>query len=162
MDWQKLNENFNNLIKLLFHGENWEERAEAARQLGFLRDARAVNLLCRALKSEKDSIVSLRIIEAMGRIGDGRSTILIIDKLNDVKDEIEENKITIIACIEALSRIKDKRALPYIADYLDSPHNDIKNLTEKAFDEILPNWREIIKREQRERSLQEIFRVDLK
>ena len=28
----------NNLIKQLFHEENWEDRAEAARQLGFLKD----------------------------------------------------------------------------------------------------------------------------
>ena len=82
MDWKVLNEKYNDLIKQLFHGKKWEDRAEAARQLGFLQDGRAVNLLCRALNSEKDSSVSLRIIEALGRIGDGRATMKILEKLH--------------------------------------------------------------------------------
>ena len=109
MDWKSLNENYNNLIKQLFHGKKWEDRAEAARQLGFLQDGRAVNLLCRALNSEKDSSVSLRIIEALGRIGDGRATLRILEKLNCELEKVHQDKRNLIFIIESLMRIKDKR-----------------------------------------------------
>ena len=57
MDWHARNINFNDLIKQLFHEKEIEKRAEAARQLGFLKDGRAVNLLCRALNIEDEPMV---------------------------------------------------------------------------------------------------------
>ncbi|HDZ18922.1 hypothetical protein LCGC14_1539630, partial [marine sediment metagenome] len=66
MNWQEINAKFNSLIKQLFHDEEWQNRADAARELGLLEEGRAVNLLCSALKSEKDYIVINRIIEALG------------------------------------------------------------------------------------------------
>ena len=80
MDWHAKNINFNQLIKQLFHDKESDKRAEAARQLGFLQDGRAVNLMCRALRNELDPIVINRIIEALGRIADGRATLGIIEK----------------------------------------------------------------------------------
>jgi HEAT repeat protein len=62
MDWHTRNANFNDLIKQLFHEKDAEKRAEAARQLGFLKDGRAVNLLCRALNVEDEPMVVNRII----------------------------------------------------------------------------------------------------
>ena len=144
--WHSKNREFNALIKQLFHADDWQKRAEAARELGLMRDGRAVNLLCRALRSEKDMMVENRIIEAMGRIGNGRATMRIIEKL-------EENgnidKYRIIYIIESLVKIKDKRALSYIGRFLSSNDKDIKNLTEEAFDVIEPNWREIIEQERK-------------
>jgi len=90
MDWNARNVNFNNLIKQLFHEKETEKRAEAARQLGFLKDGRAVNLLCRALNIEDEPMVVNRIIEALGQIADGRATLRIIEKL---KEEIEKPEI---------------------------------------------------------------------
>ena len=62
MNWQAKNVNFNESMKKLLHDVNSEKRAESARQIGFLRDARAVYLLCRALKTEKNPNVVKRII----------------------------------------------------------------------------------------------------
>jgi len=73
MAWQAKNINFNNLIKQMLHDKDSEKRAESVRQIGFLSDGRSVNLLCRALKTESNPNVVNRIIEALGRIGDGRA-----------------------------------------------------------------------------------------
>lgn len=163
MDWHKKNTNFNALIKQLFHDRDHQKRAEAARQLGFLRDGRAVNLLCRALKNEYDPMVINRIIEALGQIGDGRATLGIIEKLKEEfdKPEIEKNKLKIIFIIESLMKIKDKRALVFIGPFLNSTDDKLKNLAQKAFDEIEPNWRYILEKERQEKSIQDIFRVRL-
>jgi len=161
MDWKSLNENYNALIKQLFHGKKWEDRAEAARQLGFLQDGRSVNLLCRALKSEKDPSVSLRIIEALGRIGDGRATLQILEKLNYELEKEYLDKRSLIFIIESLMRIKDKRALPYLSPFLDSEFEEIRSLTEKAFNSIEPRWKEILESEKRQKSIKEIFEARL-
>lgn len=161
MNWHEQNANFNALLRQVFHENNKEKRAEAARQLGFLRDGRAVNLLCRALKSEKDSIVTNRIIEAMGRIGDGRCTLIILEKLKEELKNVDPDKMKLVYIIESLMRIGDKRALPYIGYFLNSEDDELRTLSERAFDVIEPNWREIVKKERREKSIQDIFRISL-
>ena len=161
MAWQAKNINFNNLIKKLLHDKDSEKRAESARQMGFLRDARSVNLLCRALKTERNPIVVNRIIEALGRIGDGRATLSVLEKLEIEikKSEKDSDKLRLIFIIESLTRIKDKRALEFISHYIDSPDGTLFKLARNAFDIIQPNWREIIKRNQKERSIGDIFKV---
>ncbi|MHA1460634.1 MAG: HEAT repeat domain-containing protein [Promethearchaeota archaeon] len=163
MDWHAKNSNYNDLIKQVFHDKVSDKRAEAARQLGFLQDGRAVNLLCRALKIERDPIVVNRIIEALGRIEDGRATLGIIEKLEEEikKPQIELDKLKVIFIIESLTRIKDKRALGSISYFLNSSDDKLLKLAEIAFDEIKPDWRQIIEKERKERSLQDIFKVSL-
>ena len=156
--WHSKNREFNALIKQLFHAEDWQKRAEAARELGLMRDGRAINLLCRALRSEKDMMVQNRIIEALGRIGDGRATMRIIEKLEENINQGNIDKYRIIYIIESLVKIKDKRALSYIGRFLSSNDKVIKNLAEEAFDVIEPNWREIIEQERKNLSIEEIFR----
>ncbi|MFX1394674.1 MAG: HEAT repeat domain-containing protein [Promethearchaeota archaeon] len=156
--WHEKNKEFNALIKELFQAEDWQKRSEAARQLGYMRDGRAVNLLCRALRSEKDKMVQNRIIEAMGRIGDGRATLRIIEKMSEELKSNNIDKYRIIYMIESLTNIKDKRALTYIGQFLNSPDKDLKKLAEKAFDKIEPNWRQIIEKERKEKSIEEIFK----
>lgn len=158
MTWHEKNAEFNALIKQLFHDNNWQKRAEAARQLGLLKDGRATNLMCRALRTEKDHIVINKIIEALGRIGDGRGTLRIIEKLKEEQDKNEIDKFRLIYIIESLIKIKDKRALSYLGPLLDSSDKDIKNLVVQAFDVIEPNWKERIERE-RNKSIQEIFKI---
>lgn len=158
MNWHEKNAEFNTLIKQLFHDNDWQKRAEAARQLGLLKDGRATNLMCRALRSEKDHMVVNKIIEAMGRIGDGRATLRIIEKLKEEQEKNEIDKFRILYIIESLMKIKDKRALSYLGPLLDSSDEDIKDLTLKTFDVIEPDWKEIIERE-RNKSIQEIFRI---
>ena len=161
MAWQAKNINFNNLIKQMLHDKDSEKRAESARQVGFLRDGRSVNLLCRALKTETNPNVVNRIIEALGRIGDGRATLGILEKfeIEIKKSEDDSDKLRIIFILESLTRIKDKRALEFISHYLDSTDNKLFKLAQNAFDRIQPNWREIVKRNQKERTMQDIFKV---
>ncbi|MHA1459793.1 MAG: HEAT repeat domain-containing protein [Promethearchaeota archaeon] len=161
MAWQAKNINFNELMKQMLHDKDSEKRAEFTRQVGFLRDARSVNLLCRALKTETNPNVVNRIIEALGRIGDGRATLGILDtfEIEMKKPENESDKLRIIFIIESLTRIKDKRALEFISHYLDSSDEKLFQLAQNAFDIIQPNWREIVKRNQKERTKQEIFKV---
>ena len=136
MDWHEANAEYNKYISQLFHEESWENRAEAARQLGLLKDGRATNLLCRALRNETDHMVINRIIEALGRIGDAKATMRIIEKLQDELDKFEGDKFRVIYILEALTGLKDKRALPYISSFLNSPDEDLKNLPlECWFDE---------------------------
>ena len=157
MNWQEINTKFNSLIKQLFHDEKWQNRAEAARELGLLKEGRAVNLLCRALESEKDYMVISRIIEALGRIGNGKATLKIIEKLEEEQKKVEIDKYRIIFIIESLIKIKDKRALGYIGAYLKASDEKIQGLAQRAFDIIEPNWREIINSE-RIKSFEEIFK----
>ncbi|MFX1302042.1 MAG: HEAT repeat domain-containing protein [Promethearchaeota archaeon] len=158
MNWHEKNREFNTLIRQLFHDDEWQKRAEAARQLGLLKDGRATNLLCRALRSEKDHMVINKIIEALGRIRDGRATLRIIEFLKEEQEKYNPDKYRIIYIIESLTRIKDRRALAYLGPLLDSSDDDIKELTLKAFNIIEPNWKEIIERE-RNKSVQEIFKI---
>ena len=62
MTWHEQNVKYNTLIKQLFHDEKWQRRVEAARELGIMEEGRVVNLLCRALKSEKDHSDSVYLI----------------------------------------------------------------------------------------------------
>ena len=158
MNWHEKNAEFNALIKQLFHEDHWQKRAEAARQLGLLRDGRATNLLCRALRLEKDYIVVNKIIEALGRIKDGRATLRIIEHLKNEQEKNNPDKFRIIYIVESLTRIKDKRALAYLGPLLYSSDDEIKNLTLNAFDNIEPNWEEIIEKE-RNKPIEEIFKV---
>ncbi len=159
MAWQKANEKYNQLIKQLFHNADWHKRADAARELGIMKDARSVNLLCRALRSEEEFMVQNRIIEALGRIGDSRATMRIIEILEEEADKHLSDKFRIIFIIEALSNLKDKRALVYIAPFLNSPDEELKTLAENAFDTIEPDWRLIMERELKRKSVEEIFKI---
>jgi HEAT repeat protein len=159
MNWHEQNVKFNSLIKQLFHDDDWQKRADAARELGIMKEGRSVNLLCRALRSEEDHHVINKIIEALGRIGDGRATLRIIEKLKDELNASEMDKYRIIYIIEALKNIKDKRALEYIGPFLNYSDEEVSNLAQEAFDIIEPNWKAIIKREKEEKSIQEIFKV---
>lgn len=158
MNWHEKNNEFNTLLKQLFHDEDWQKRAEAARLLGLLKDGRATNLMCRALRIEKDHVVINKLIEGLGRIGDGRATLRIIEKFKEELEKNEIDKFRLVYIIESLTKIKDKRALSYLGPLLDSSDEDIKNLTLQAFEVIEPNWKEIVKKE-RNKSIQEIFKL---
>ena len=147
MDQKTRNEAFNSYVKKLFNSSGWKERAFAAQNLGQLKEGRAINILFRALKSEKDTVVINRIIEAMGEIRDPKSTMIIIDFLKQEveKSEDDQNKTRLFIIIESLMKIGDKRALEHLGILLDSCHSDIKKLTEEAFECIDPKWKLNIK-----------------
>ncbi len=143
MDQKTQNESFNKHIKTLFNSTEWKERAFAAQNLGQLGEARATNMLTRALKSEKDAVVINQIIKAMGEIGDSKATMIIIDYLKKEleKDETEQDKTRLFIIVESLMKIGDKRALEHLGILLDSCHSDIRKLTEEAFECIDPKWK---------------------
>ncbi|MFX1328490.1 MAG: HEAT repeat domain-containing protein [Promethearchaeota archaeon] len=143
MDQKTQNEAFNKHIKTLFNSTEWKERAFAAQNLGQLGEARATNMLTRALKSEKDAVVINQIIKAMGEIGDSKATMIIIDYLKKEleKGETEQDKTRLFIIVESLMKIGDKRALEHLGILLDSCHSDIRKLTEEAFECIDPKWK---------------------
>ncbi|MFX1417801.1 MAG: HEAT repeat domain-containing protein [Promethearchaeota archaeon] len=143
MDQKTRNELFNNNIKILFNSDNWKDRAIAAQNIGKLKEARATNILARALKSENDVVVINRIIEALGEIRDPKATMLIIEFLQEevAKPEEDQDKTRLFVIIESLMKIGDKRALEHLGILLDSCHNDIRELTEEAFECIDPEWK---------------------
>ena len=138
--------NYNELIKLLFHDEKWEVRAEAARQIGLISDGRATNILYKALNKEKDDVVINRIIEAMGRIKDAKATEPIIEFLKRELEKEVPDKQRLFVIVESLMRIGDKRALTQLGILYESCEEDIKKLTEEAFSCIDPNWKENIQK----------------
>ena len=147
MDYKTQNKEYEAAIQTLLRGQSWNERADAARQLGKFQDARATNILARALNSEKDEIVINRIIEAMGKIKDAKATMLIIDFLKKELElpEEKQNKNRLFLIIESLMKIGDKRALEHLGVLLNSCSSDIRELTEQAFQCIDPNWKENLK-----------------
>ncbi|MFX0007650.1 MAG: HEAT repeat domain-containing protein [Candidatus Hermodarchaeota archaeon] len=147
MDHKTQNEEYNKHVKVLFSSANWKDRAIAAQSIGQMKEGRATNILARALKSEKDTVVINRIIEAMGEIKDPKATMLIIDFLKEQlkKPEEEQDKNRLFIIIESLMKIGDKRALEHLGILLDSCHNDIRKLTEEAFECIDPNWKMNVK-----------------
>ncbi len=153
---------FNTLIRNLFHAEEWKDRADAARNLGFLQDARAVNLMCRALKKEEEYMVINRLIEALGRIGNPKATVLIVEKLKEEMNKEMPDTFRVVTIIESLMHIKDKRALAYIGHFLTSENEELKEVAKEAFDVIEPNWRDIVDKEkQKEKSIKDIFRTKI-
>ena len=137
---------YNDLIKLLFHDENWEVRAEAARQIGLKSDGRATNILYKALNKEKDDVVINRIIEAMGRIKNANATMPIIEFLKKELEKENPDKQRLFVIVESLMRLGDKRALTHLGILYESCEGDIKKLTEEAFNCIDPNWKENIQK----------------
>jgi HEAT repeat protein len=148
MDWETKNVEFNETINKLFHGKTTMEKAAAANHLGYLKDKRATNSLAKVLKLERDSIVINRVIEAMGEIQDARATMLIVDVLKKELElpEDQQDKQRIFLIIESLMKIGDKRALEHMGILLDSCDNEIRNLTEEAFECIDPDWKINIKK----------------
>ena len=84
----------------------------------------------------------------------------ILEKLDEEikKPENEVDKLRVIFIIESLTRIKDKRALESLSYFLNSSDDNLLQLAESAFKAIQPNWRQIIERERKEKSVQDIFK----
>jgi len=139
------NVSYDKLVTQLFTSAKWEKRAEAAREIGHLGEAKATNLLVRALKSEKDPIVINSIIEAFGRIKDPKATMPIVDFLKKEIEAEEPDKTRLFVIMESLIKIGDKRALTHLGLLYNSCEEELKSVTEEALKCIDPNWKENIK-----------------
>ena len=146
MDPKNQNDLLNENIKELFQGKKWKDRADAARKLGYLKDARATNSLAKALKTEKDKGVINMILESMGRIEDPNAASIIINFLKEELGKDNPDKTRLFIIIESLMKIGDKKALKHLGILVNSCDDDIKTLTEEAFECIDPNWKENVKK----------------
>ncbi len=147
MNKKSRDHDFNENLRRLFNEEKWEDRAYAARNLGYMRDGRAVNLLVKAFKSEKNPSVINRIIEALGRIGHPKATMSIIEVLKREFDREFIDKMRLFYIIESLMKIGDERALAYLNILFNSSDTEIKDLTLEALDCIDPHWQKNIEKE---------------
>ncbi len=146
MDPNNQNKLLNENIKELFQGKEWKDRAYAARKLGYLKDARSTNSLAKAIKIEKDKVVINNILESMGRIEDAKATSIIINFLKEELGKDNPDKTRLFIIVESLMKIGDKKALEQLGILVNSCNDDIKTLTEEAFECIDPNWKENIKK----------------
>lgn len=109
------------LLSVLFNDRDRAVREDAARALGQIGDARAVEFLVTAMKEP-----GLRplAVEALGRIGDRSAVPVLIDVLNGVErpevsrpmegcgDRWDEEMLTLGAAARALGAIQDEAAIP--------------------------------------------------
>jgi len=135
---------YNKVVETLLRSDKWEERAEAARNIGLHSDGRATHILTKVLKREKDSVVISRIIEAMGRIRDPKATMSIIEILKQETIKQNPDRKLLFVIIESLMKIGDKRALEDLGILHNSCDANIQELTEQAFECIDPNWKQNI------------------
>ena len=91
------------LMKALNYQSSWQIRGEAARALGELKDARAVEALIAVLKDENAGVRS-KAAEALGEIGDTRAVKPLIARLKD------KNVYMRVHAAGALGKIGDTRA----------------------------------------------------
>ena len=109
------------LLSVLFNDRDKAVREDAARVLGQIGDARAVEFLVTAMKEP-----GLRplVVEALGRIGDRRAVPVLIDVLEGVErpevlrlmedcgDRWDEEMLTLGSAAKALGAIRDEAAIP--------------------------------------------------
>lgn len=138
---QKNRKLIDKLVHDLYHGETWEERAEAARQIGLKSDGRSTNMLVKRLQKEEDAVVRNRIIEALGKFKDAKATMPIIDILKQELEKDIPDKKLLFVIIESLMKIGDKRALTQLGIVYETCDADIQQLTEQAFECIDPDFK---------------------
>ena len=107
-------------------------RAQAARDLGKIKDGRAVQPLIIALK-DKDSYVRGQIVTALGEIKDARAVDSLITILKD-EDYLYVRQET----VKALGKIKDGRAVQTLINALNDEYPDVREEAVKALIEIGP------------------------
>nr|QNO50049.1 hypothetical protein LAFMFFPE_00001 [Methanosarcinales archaeon ANME-2c ERB4] len=103
-------------------------RKNAARALGIIGDAGAVEALEEALNGEEMSVyVRMAAAEALGRIGDSKAVEALIRVL---KDE-EEVVVVCVAAAEALGRIGDSKAVEALIRALKGGHEYVRGLLQR-------------------------------
>jgi len=105
-------------------------RAQAARELGKIKDGRAVQPLINALK-DKDSYVRGQVVEALGEIKDARAVDSLITTLKD-EDYLYVRQET----VKALGKMKDGRAVQTLINALNDEYPDVREEAVKALIEI--------------------------
>ncbi len=117
------------LLSVLFNDRDTAVRVDAARALGEIGDARAVEFLLNAMK---DRDIRPKAIEALGRIGDRRAVPTLIQVVTGTSpsandrlmqgcgDRYEEEIMSLDAAVRALASIRDAAALPTLIGALQN------------------------------------------
>ena len=118
------------LVGLLQHDPDTAVRQEAARALGQIGDPTAVDALLGGVEEPR---LQVRVIEALGRIGDRRVLPLLFRLISELKtsdyedrtpacedNRYEEDLASVEEAIRALARIQDEDAIPLLVTALQS------------------------------------------
>jgi HEAT repeat protein len=108
-------------------GEDGLRRRQAARALGQLGDARAVEPLLEALEARREAEAA----EALGRLGDIRA----VEPLIDVLRESDWSQSRVSAA-GALGRLRDARAVPALVAALHDQWGEVRSAAAEALGEI--------------------------
>jgi HEAT repeat protein len=117
------------LAKALAYKKDWKVRTAAARALGDIGDARAVEPLIAALK-DKDSHVREATVRALGKIGDARAVKALSAALKGGDWLVRK------AAAEALGKIGDARAVKPLIAALKDEVSDVREAAAGALCEI--------------------------
>ena len=109
---------------------NRNGRAQAARELGKIKDGRVVQPLINAM-NDKDPYVRGQVIEALGEVKDARAVDPLIKTLKN-EDYLYVREETVMA----LGKIKDGRAVQTLINSLNDEYPDVREEAVKALIEI--------------------------
>lgn len=128
---QNAEDNVVGLIQVLQNSQTKKDvRAQAAMELGQIKDGRAVQPLINALK-DTDSYVRGQAAEALGEIKDTRAVDSLITTLKD-----EDYLYVRQEAVKALGKIKDSRAVQTLINALNDEYPDVREEAVKALIEI--------------------------
>lgn len=100
--------------------QHWDEREQAARALGRLRDVLAVEPLIHALLHDKEWAVSIAAADSLAQLGDGRAVPALMEALPQPDPDFQ------IAVIKAIAQLGDAAALPALAQVLTSRYWQVR------------------------------------
>lgn len=109
---------------------HWDEREQAARALGRLRDTRAGAPLIHALLHDAEWAVSSAAATSLGQLGDGRAVPALMEALRQPDPDFQ------ITVIKALARLGDAAALPALAEVLTSRYWQVRVAAVQAMGQL--------------------------
>lgn len=152
------------LLFVLFNDRDAAVRTDAARALGEIGDARAVEFLIRAMN---DLDVRPAAVEALGKIGDAKALPALIDvvtgaskpaesrPLHGCGDRYDEEMFALEAAVKALGQIRDEAAMPVLIAALQNTfvREEAASALAKFGSAAVPALLEVLKRERDENIL---------
>ena len=113
-------------VAVLLRDTDGRVRAAAAFALGQIGSAASQDALLRALREEKDTLVVGRILEALGRSGDGEGLSQVIDILGDNKNSCILSEQAIAIARFALRGTKSEQSIWHCFELLAQPDADVR------------------------------------
>jgi peptidylprolyl isomerase len=114
------------VVATLLRDSDGSVRAAAAFALGQIGSAASQPALLGALREEKDTLVVGRILEALGRSGDGEGLNQVIDILIDNKNDYVAAEQAIAIARFALRGTKSEQSIWHCFELLSEPNADVR------------------------------------